>query len=134
MGEAHRNGNFAEMMAYVQPLTYFVAREWDRRNQKQGTRSYQVHIISDSQYCRDMGNKVGREAVKNCTLWAAFDAVSRAGFLTKWHWVNRETLDLNKFADACSKLARGALKGYNMREHLLAGGFPSAELANPSGG
>lgn len=112
--------NVAEIMAYVQPLNWIAAREEDRRKKKKTRRSaYNIHIITDSQYCRDTGGSCDRLSLaKNGVLWAALDIFRRQGFVLHWHWIERETAALNKYADRASKLARTLIKKYNLQERM----------------
>ena len=112
--------NVAEIMAYVQPLNWIAAREEDRRKKRKVRRSaYNIHIITDSQYCRDTGGSCDRLTLaKNGVLWAALDIFRRQGFVLHWHWIERETAALNRYADKVSKLARTLIKWYNLQEKM----------------
>jgi len=111
--------NVAEIMAYVQPLNWLAAREEDRRKKRKARRTaYNIHIITDSQYCRDTGGSCDRMLAKNGVLWAALDTFRRQGLILHWHWVERETVALNSYADKLSKLARSLIKRYNLPERM----------------
>lgn len=112
--------NVAEVMAYLQPLEWFAARERDRRQKKQPTRAYQVHILTDSEYCRQAGASGGVGAGTNAGLWAAFGAFARLGFVLHWHHIPRNSCGLHEFADSVSKLARRRVKGYHWEQVLSA--------------
>jgi hypothetical protein len=105
-------------MAYLHPLTYFSGREEERRNNGGRTRAYKVHIITDSEYCRYMGNSMKRSKAKNAALWAMLDVFRRQGFVLFWHWIRRATCELNEYNDSLSKLARLLFKEYNLQEKL----------------
>lgn len=99
--------NFAELMAYLQPLEWFAGRAADRRKKNAANlTAYHVHILTDSQYSQSTGESKGRAVVKNAGLWSVFDAFSRHGFVLHWHWLRRSDCDLNKFCDRLSKAAR----------------------------
>jgi len=130
--------NFAEMMAYQQPLSWLAAREEDRRAKRAVKyRAYQVHIFTDSDYCRQTGNSKNRLVAKNGALWAAFDSYVRQGFVLNWHWIPRGSVALNSYCDRLSKLARLLMKKYNLQEKLetehSCGGVPRTVYdINPS--
>lgn len=111
--------NFAEIMAYLQPLGWFAAREEERRKSG-GTRLYRVHIVTDSEYCKNMGNSRNRLGIKNAALWAAFDVFRRQGFILQWHWIPRQSCALNRHCDTISRLARLLVEKYNLQERWAA--------------
>lgn len=110
--------NLAEMMAYLQPLEWLASRESDKRK-KGGARAFDIHIVTDSDYCRTTGNSSGRMMSKNAGLWAVFDAFARHGFVLHWHWIPRENCELNRYCDKLSKLARKTAKKYNPQDVLI---------------
>jgi ribonuclease HI len=119
--------NLAEMMAYVQPLDYFSGREADRRKQKQAPmRAFQVHIITDSDYCRRTGSSEGRMMDKNAGLWAVFGVYARHGFVLNWHHVRGHTegegCALNQYCDKLSKLSRKLAKANKLQDRLAESG------------
>lgn len=110
--------NVAEIMAYVQPLNWFVAREEERHRKGRRRAVHQVHIFTDSQYCRDMGGSADRQITKNGVFWSAFDTFARQGFLLYWHWIRRDDVALNVYADLLSKMSRGLFKKHDLRTRL----------------
>ncbi len=126
--------NFAEMMAYLQPLEWLASRETERRKQKGPTRAYHVHVVTDSEYCRSTGSGPGRMMAKNAGLWAVFDVFTRHGFVLHWHWLPRENCDLNRYCDKLSKMARKLVKGYNLQEKMMETGADTRTVyeVNPS--
>lgn len=105
--------NFAEAMAYMQPLTWLAAREAERRKSAR-TRAWQVHIITDSEYCQTAGTNGCRSSASNSALWAAFSAFNMAGLILQWHWVPRDSCELNRLCDAVSKVARQREKSWQL--------------------
>ena len=98
--------NLAEMMAYIQPLSWISAQR-DKERKEEGTSSFcRVHIITDSQYCQGQGDKKVLRPKKNGTLWRIFSDFERNGILLNWHWLGRDDVELNRLADAMSKAAR----------------------------
>lgn len=131
--------NLAEMMAYVQPLDWLSGREADRRKEKKTPiRAFQVHIVTDSDYCRATGSGPGRMMMKNAGLWAVFDVYARHGFVLHWHHVHGHKegagCALNKYCDQLSKLARKLGKGYNLQDRLHTTGAETRTVyeINPS--
>lgn len=113
--------NFAEMMAYLQPLSWLSAREDEKRDKHKARRqAYQIHIFTDSDYCRATGSSKNRQITKNVGLWQAFDCYVRQGFVLNWHWIQRSSAGLNRYCDLLSKLARLHVKKYNLQEKLEA--------------
>ncbi len=104
--------NFAEMMAYIQPLNWYTSKEIDRRSKtKQQVQFPKVHIFTDSKYCADVASNNSNfgNIRKNYALWNVFLSFSRAGILLHWHWIPRGSVDLNSLADQMSKEARIAI-------------------------
>ena len=102
--------NFAEMMAYLQPLNWYASVELNKRKKSGNVRFRNVHIITDSKYCREQGSKKALLPKKNSVLWKMFDGFQRHGILLHWHWVPRDTVELNIYADKISKVARKAIE------------------------
>jgi ribonuclease HI len=120
---SHGTVNFAEAMAYLQPLTWIANREADRRSKsKLRRRLMNIHILTDSQYCQETGDGKKHEVNKNAGLWACIDGFVRQGFAIHWHKIGRETIELNRFADRLSKMARRHQKGYNAVDAAIASG------------
>ncbi len=112
--------NLAEIMAYLQPLEWLATREVEKRKEGGSTRALNVHIVTDSDYCRRTGNSSSRTMEKNAGLWTTFDAFRRHGFVLYWHWIPREDCDLNRFCDKLSKMERLMQKKYNPLDVLEA--------------
>lgn len=114
--------NVAEIMAPATPLMWFLAREKERREKhKTRYRGYQVHIFTDSEYCKTMGSARYRsDGIKNGILWRIVDEVQANGFMLHWHWLPRNKVALHAYCDQLSKLARLLLKKYNLQEKLEA--------------
>jgi len=109
--------NFAEIMAYLQPLGWYVNREMIRRKKSSyKVRTRHVHIITDSQYVKTRGTNKDKDLLsgKNGALWQVFRQFGAQGMLLHWHWIPRETVELNQFADQLSKAARLNIKGKDL--------------------
>jgi ribonuclease HI len=114
--------NFSEMMAYLQPLNWYVAAEANRRSKSGKVRFRDVHIVTDSKYCRDRGESPDSAPRRNSALWRVFDEFKRHGLLLHWHWIPRASVALNVYADKLSKEARLALKNSDVQD-VVDGGF-----------
>lgn len=118
---SHGTVNVAEAMAYLQPLCWYVDRELKVRKHggKIGVRH--VHIVTDSGYLQSSGDKPARDLLSsnNGPIWNVFRQFSSHGILLHWHWVRRETVELNEFADHLSKAARLNIKGKELPERAI---------------
>lgn len=108
--------NLAEMLAYVQPLTWIVGREKERVKAGCGRRAVRVHVVTDSQYCATQGEVADGLMEANAGLWAAVAALRREGVVITWHHIKREDAALNSFCDKLSKVARELIESYNWPE------------------
>jgi len=123
--------NIAEVMAYLQPLMWYMAEVRKQRKQKGTTaRKHVVHIITDSEYARKVGEKGHLDFNTNQPLWAVFEFVKRQAIELHWHWAEREEIALNIYADALSKRARKQVKENDQVQSLAGDGY-SAEEFNP---
>lgn len=121
---AMNNGtmNFAEAMAYLQPLTYYLAKEEDKRRAgKVDVVGMSVHIVTDSEYCRHRGTSRSTQLKKNRGLWAMFELIQRQGLILNWHWVKRDIIALNRFSDGLSRAARVLFKESDLDEYKING-------------
>jgi ribonuclease HI len=121
--------NLAEMLAYIQPLTWIVNTEQARVKAGGNRRAVRVHIVTDSQYCVTQGQVTGGLVEANAGLWAAISAMRRDGVVVTWHHINREDVALNSFCDELSKIARRLIESYNWPEG--AGGAGTQYDHNP---
>lgn len=123
--------NLAEIMAYLQPLTYFVGREEDRRKAGGKTCAYNVHIVTDSEYCRNTGRTRSAMMSKNAGLWACLNGMSRQGMVITWHWLRRDMCALNRFCDELSRLSRQMITEFDPAGKMEAAGNMVYDL-NPT--
>lgn len=122
--------NMAEILAYMQPLTFIEASEATRAERTGRKRAVNVHIFTDSEYCRDTGNSRNRLLRRNSALWRMYDAFQRQGIILHWHWMRRETSALNRYVDQLSKLCRMLMKNSNVVDDAAKATAPPKEL-NP---
>jgi len=119
--------NFAEMMAYLQPLCWYVNREMKKRKEGQPVQIRNIHIITDSQYVQRKGESKDLLTGKNGALWQVFSQFGAQGMIIHWHWIRRETVELNQFADKLSKAARLNLKGKDLPTQVEETSFKPAK-------
>lgn len=123
--------NMAEIMAYFQPLNWYAAEIDKIRHTGTGcTKSYRVHIITDSDYVRKQGSSGNLMPNRHGSLWRVFEDFQRQGIVLTWHWIPREDVLLNKYVDAVSKVARLKRESYSMQELVEA--HNSVYAFNPS--
>lgn len=121
--------NFAEIMAYLQPLNWLAAREEGKH------RAVRVHIVTDSMYCKNKGHsRNGAAPGKNAGLWTILDAYTRQGLVTYWHHADREDVMLNRFVDRLSRAARLALARHDLVDHVEGQFGVAVEDCNPAAG
>jgi ribonuclease HI len=102
--------NVGEMMAYLQPLTWYLSRNQDEGKNK-ASRSRVIHIITDSEYVKTRGENGNVGSKRNHIMWSVLDLIKRQGYVMHWHHVPRDTVALNMYADLLSKAARLQIKG-----------------------
>lgn len=101
--------NQAEPLAYLIPLSWYAAKL--NKEGKPGARGVRhIHIITDSEYARDQGQRLSVTTSYNTILWAAFGLLARQGLVLHWHWIERETDPVNHEVDLLSKAARALIK------------------------
>ena len=128
------SNNTGEMMAYLQPLMWFAAKEQKRRKAPGAApRIYSVHILTDSDYCRGRGTGSGRDFKTNLPFWNLFDMISRQGFQLHWHWIRRDSFGLNVYADQLSRAARLLVRESQLQKATeIAGKYPvQVDECNP---
>jgi ribonuclease HI len=100
----------AEMMAYVLPLMEISSLD------KISVR--RVHIVTDCEYLPKAALNLAWQQKANSELWTMIRAFKRKGLVLHWHWVPRDTIDLNKFCHDLANSARVQMQG--LAEPLLA--------------
>lgn len=104
--------NFAEIMAYLTPLTWLASK-----GKHDGSPIQQVHIVTDSEYCKQRGqNRDGAYSRQHAGLWAIAHTYERLGIVLTWHHAKRGTLLLNKVVDRISREARLAISREKLAE------------------
>lgn len=114
---SHGTVNFAEMMAYLQPLNWYASQR-EQSHEGGSLAIKHVHIITDSEYCRQQGESQNLSPKRNGALWRMFEDYVRRGIILHWHWTPREEVGLNRYADELSKQARGLMKKHNLQSKL----------------
>ena len=91
----------SEMMAYI------YAFHWLSRKKESST--MYVDVFTDCEYVVQAAeNSHRRKAYRE--VWHMVDAYKRSGMIIRWHWIPRDTLDLNQLSHNLANLARVAMK------------------------
>lgn len=104
--------NMAELMPYLHALTWFDAKFGSDRLRRAGGALY-VHVLTDSDVTVGSARKAlveGRLPKSQPALWAAMQQFQRRGYLMHFHWIPRESVNLNWLADRLATLSRTAVK------------------------
>jgi len=121
--------NIAEMMAYLQPLEWYATNEANlRKRRKRRRRIRRVHIVTDSEYCRDQARRGDQRPKHHGAMWRMMEDFQRKGILLTWHWRERDDVELNRYADALSKAARLFLKENDVQKMVVG---PNGEPRTP---
>lgn len=97
---SHGTNIMAELFAYVVPLLYLSHNKMPRSSQ--GVR---VHVITDCQHL-PMAWEHRHSRKKNCELWKLLESFKRRGVILSFHWIPRDTWDLNRYCDTAAGLRR----------------------------
>lgn len=105
---SHGTVNLAEAMAYLPPLCWYVDRELKNRKAGNKVTIRHVHIVTDSTYLANSGKRptIAKRNGNSSPVWNVFRQFSSHGILLHWHWIRRDTIELNRFVDRLSKTAR----------------------------
>ena len=104
---SHGTNVTAELMAYLHPLFWLAEQPV---NSHRGTN---VHIVTDCRPLVTMWKSQHRKT--NKLIWSAMSQIQKLGLRLEFHWIPRDTYQLNQFADALSRYSR---------LHLQAGDEP----------
>ncbi len=122
--------NIAEAMAYMQPLLWYATKVRAERKQGGVTREHIVHIITDSEYVREVGSRGHVDFSTNQPIWAVYELLKRQCLQINWHWQRRDEVALNAFADLLSKRSRKLFKENDQENALRLRGI-TRDDANP---
>lgn len=105
--------SLGEIFPYLHAMLWYAGKDGPGKTRKHAVaaqgRNVEVHIVTDSQYVATAGSNPGsRKAHRE--LWAAMDAFSHSGYNLRYHFVEREAVDLNCLVDELSRQARQSLK------------------------
>lgn len=101
----------AEMLPYLHAMLWFDGNRGKKVKEQLG-REIKVHVISDHEWTVIAGNSVSKrlpnasKILSSKPLWAAMQQFERNGYELRYHWLRRDTLSLNTFADILSVKAR----------------------------
>jgi len=101
--------NLAEMMPYLQALTWYDKHAGHAEIKTSGPRN--VHIITDSRVIATHGTTAAdfKQPLPACSqraLWAAMREFGFMGYRITWHWAARSSNSLNFLADLIAGMAR----------------------------
>jgi len=100
----------AETMAYVLPLMYLISEQKKLNARK-------LHIFTDCEHLLwSANNRMKRK--RNRQLWAMVDSFRASGLEITWHWIPRDTIELNKFGHNLANAAR--IAGKDLDKQVLA--------------
>lgn len=110
-------------MGFLQPLIFLSSHaNWDEFKH--------VHVISDSQYVVNTGNGVHKPK-SHQALWRQLPSFTAAGLSLKFHWIPRDTIDLNRLADAVAGDARKAVSGILPEDYFERFSADTVDEVNP---
>lgn len=102
----------AEIMAYLHPLLFLTT---SKIPPKAG--GHLVHIFTDCQPLVTCWKT--KDVRNNKLLWNLISQMQRLGFVFQFHWIPRDTYQLNQFADAAAGTARKSLVAVNVVDLAL---------------
>lgn len=98
-----------ELFPYLHALSWYTSKDGPgarrRRELQSVDRQMNIHIVTDSQIIATAGNNPESRR-SHQELWAAFDEYRKRGFILTFHFVGRDTVDMNVLADEVSRQAR----------------------------
>lgn len=103
----------AEIMAYVHAMLWYSAELERRSKTHQKTR---VLVICDNKPLMQQGEQLVRGSRtpgsldSNRALWRALIGYQQEGFAFHFHWIERVTIALNRYADTLASVSRRATK------------------------
>lgn len=97
---SHGTNIMAELFAYVVPL---LALTHDKL--KRSSRGARVHVVTDCQHL-PMAWQHKHSRKKNRELWRLLESFQRRGVVLQFHWIPRDTWDLNRYCDTAAGLRR----------------------------
>lgn len=107
--------NLAELMPYLQALTWFHANG-GRQRLHELSRPLVVHVLTDSQVIYQQGILVAQMdnplPKTQEAQWASVRQLSRMGYQMNYHWIPRSTTALNWAADLLAGQSRRGLKNH----------------------
>lgn len=110
----------AEIMPYVHALLWYADRKTKLIKTHKATR---VLIVCDNQPLMQQGQQLARGARtpnsldSNRPLWRALIGFQSEGFKLHFHWIERVTIALNRYADAMASTARKSIRDAPLPRH-----------------
>lgn len=96
----HGTNIMAELFAYVVPLLLLTHNQL-----KRSPHGARVHVVTDCQHLQ-MAWQHKHSRKKNRELWRLVESFQRRGVVLTFHWIPRDTWDLNRYCDTAAGLRR----------------------------
>lgn len=100
---SHGTNIAAELLAYVQPLLWLEAQELPAK-----PKGYRIHVLTDCQPLVSMWESKQTNGYR--AIWNIFQQMERRGLVFQFHWIRRDTYQLNQLTDDLSRRARITLQ------------------------
>jgi ribonuclease HI len=113
----------AELMAYVHPLMFLSA------NLSEDLVRH-IHVVTDCEHL-PYAAEHPQSRKKNREIWAMVDAFKYRGLSIRWHWIPRDTIDLNQFCHNMANQSRVAMKEQKTAQSLSPLNVPSVYRLSP---
>lgn len=111
--------SISELMAYLQPLLWYVDVTKKRRKEQDLRPSIKkVHILTDNAYCQKSGEQNQLRAKQGSALSVMLNSIAAQGFDIRWHWIRRESVGLNIYTDRLSRAARLLLQNATVQQDV----------------
>lgn len=114
--------SLAEIMAFMQPVLYLAS-------QTKATRFRRIHIVSDSEYVVRIGNRQ-QQPKSHLVFWNQLSLLHSLGMETRFHWIPRDTIALNKLADHLAGQCRKVVSGVDVSSGLQKLGCETIDEVN----
>jgi ribonuclease HI len=115
--------SLGEMFAIYHPLIYLASKlDIDKQLKR-------VHVISDSEYVVRTGNGHQRPT-KHSALWRMLSALRAEGLLVTFHWLPRDSTELNRLADLLAGSARKSIQSVDVDQAVTQLGFSDLKKMN----
>lgn len=113
----------AELMPVLHALTWHAA---ERLHRSVGERRPCVAVLTDSQMVARTGQALAdpekRPPRKHRGFWESLQVLGQEDYRIRWHWLPRDSTDLNRYTDALSHEAMHSMKRVRRPESIVTTG------------